>query len=227
MKTTPRILFAVMICWIFASAGLQAQKPAEKKAAASDQTCIDKSRIDAAMQCERVYAPVCGCDGKTYQNQCDASRSGVKTFTKGECPGSVHEAVRKFIADWEAAYNAGDAKKLEAMFAPGAVQVRPDGEVYEGAAAISSRYAQGFKAPSKRAIDIQILEVVPLCDGKVWSSGIFTTTVEGNESGVFDQITGSYVTLMEQMDGKWVMVRHVVSNSTNEKAPVSQAKAGQ
>lgn len=220
-------MLAVVICWSFASVALHAQKPEERKAATMDQTCIDKAKVMPDAQCERVYEPVCGCNGKTYQNQCDATRSGVKTFTKGECPGSVNEAVRKFIADWEVAYNAGDAKKLEAMFAPNAVQVRPDGEVYEGALAISGRYAQGFKASSKRTIDIQILEVVPICDGKVWSSGIFTTNIEGNESGVFDQLTGSYVSLMEQVDGKWVMVRHIVSSSTNEKAPVNRAKAGQ
>lgn len=218
MKTTPRIFLILVLC--LAGLNLVRAQPTNPKAAASDQTCIDKAKVMPNAQCERVYEPVCGCNGKTYQNACDASRAGLKSFTKGECPGSVNEAVRKYITDWQAAYNAGDAKKLEAMYAPTAVQVRPDGEVHEGAVAISGRYAQGFRASSKRTIDIQIMDVVPVCDGKVWSTGIFTTTVENRESGVIDQYSGGYVSLMEEVDGKWVMVRHIVSSSTNEKAPV-------
>lgn len=225
MKTTSRILFAVVICWSFASVALQAQKPAERKAAASDQTCIDKSRIDPAMQCEWVYEPVCGCDGKTYQNQCDAARTGVKTFTNGACAGSVHDAAKKFVEDWQAAYNAGDAKKLEAMYSPSAIQVRPDGAVIQTSSRISARYAQGFSG-SKRATDIQILDVAPLCDGKVWVSGIYTTRMESREQGVNDQFTGAYVLLMEMVEGKWVIVRHNISDSDNENAPTGKKPAG-
>lgn len=35
--------------------------------------------------CPMNYAPVCGCDGKTYSNGCHAQRDGVRVVHDGEC----------------------------------------------------------------------------------------------------------------------------------------------
>jgi hypothetical protein len=35
--------------------------------------------------CTAYFDPVCGCNGRTYANTCEAYMYGVKSFTKGIC----------------------------------------------------------------------------------------------------------------------------------------------
>jgi len=48
--------------------------------------CVDSLQIDTTMMCTQIWAPVCGCNGVTYANDCEAQfYGGVTSWTEGEC----------------------------------------------------------------------------------------------------------------------------------------------
>jgi hypothetical protein len=46
--------------------------------------CVDPTKKTNG-PCTYVLIPVCGCNGSTYGNACEAQAAGVQNWTEGEC----------------------------------------------------------------------------------------------------------------------------------------------
>lgn len=110
-------------------------------------------------------------------------------------------AIKKGEAAFKAAFDAGDAKAVAALWAPDGELVEEDGERIEGRAAIEKRYAAFFAANPKARIKVYVQLVrfpnaeTALEDGS--ATVMYPSGVPMN--------SGHYSVVHVKRDGKWLM----------------------
>jgi len=67
--------------------------------------------------CAEMYAPVCGCDEKTYSNECSANAEGMNVDYDGECVSTVtysyaDSGMPPFFVEGELIINEGGTKHI-------------------------------------------------------------------------------------------------------------------
>ena len=75
-------------------APLDPNTPGAEEKSAAPIDCYDKTLAQPSMKCDDDRRPVCGCNGKTYKNACEAGKAGVIKYQWGPCTKAVKTAVK-------------------------------------------------------------------------------------------------------------------------------------
>ncbi len=64
----------------------QSNNDCDRRSFCASDTCGGPGRCELRPEgCATVYLPVCGCDGRTYGNTCEATASGARVRDRGAC----------------------------------------------------------------------------------------------------------------------------------------------
>ena len=131
-------------------------------------------------------------------------------------------AIRLSVPAWAAAYNAGDADALAAMYWEDAVLQPPGAPAATGNAAIREFLAADSAATKAAGLTMNIPEAgaIDVSGDLAYEAGTYTVT---DASGATVD-AGKYIGVFQKKDGKWLYVRDTW-NSDNAPAPAAAAPA--
>lgn len=109
--------------------------------------------------------------------------------------------VEAAAADFEKAYNSGNAEQLAALFLEDAEIVDEDGNIVQGRASIQSRFAEVFQEFPKARIAIEITSLRQLSPDVAVEDGYSTTTLSADEP----VSRSPYTVVHLKRNGKWLM----------------------
>jgi uncharacterized protein (TIGR02246 family) len=123
-------------------------------------------------------------------------------------------AIRGNIAQFAKAYNAGDAKKVAALFTADGQIVDKDGNTSEGRAAIARTFADLFEDMPGRRIEVSVESIRFVGADLALEVGTTKETSAPGEPPEYDR----YTVLHVKRDGKWQMAL-----ARDEEGPVASA----
>jgi ketosteroid isomerase-like protein len=118
---------------------------------------------------------------------------------------TMHDATNA----WVAAYNAGDADKIVALYAEDAILMPPDGVSLKGHAAMKQYLSSDMAAAKAAGVSFALDADTGGASGDLgWHSGTFHVSGANGASVA----TGKYVEVWHKADGKWLMIRDIWNN---------------
>ena len=128
-------------------------------------------------------------------------------FAHAASPASADgTAIRAQSANWEKAYNRGDAKAVAALYAEDALVLPPGASGVHGRTAILEFFTKDV-ADTKAAGAVFALNPktdVGVSGNMGWESGTYKVTVKG---AIVE--TGKFLSVSRKKDGKWLYIRDI------------------
>lgn len=126
----------------------------------------------------------------------------------GQHNADVDAAIRAGSQQWAAAWNAGDAAALTALYADDAMVMAPGAEPATGSAAIEENFRQGIEAAAGSQQKIETVEVMAADD---WAVELGTYVANASDGSHLDH--GRYVAVWKKVGKKWLLYRDMWNSS--------------